>query len=838
LSLLIWSLRRLQRDWATLAAHEMHLETTLRSIGDAVIATDPAGRITTMNAVAENFTGWPEHEARGRLLHEILMLTDQATGDFLTTSFSRVLKADAMVQLPRNTVLQSRDGTERIIDSTGTPIRDHRGHRNGAVVVLHDVTEHSLSEKALRASQVLFRQITENVNDVISVLELDGRRVYQSQRGTGLMQPLDGGGVDGFAEIAPEDRDRIRGLFETLVQTGETQWAEYRWITPERSELIIESVGTLIRNAAGKAERVLVVSRDVTERRRAEARLRREMSFTESLVKGLPGIFFLGDVHFRVLRWNRNFEVVTGLEADSIPTLDLRDLFPAGQRESFESRFIRCFGEGKMDLEVSMRHRKGRISTYYLTGLRIESEQGQAMLGIGIDIGARKAAEESLLAASHRLERQNLALADQARNPALRGEDLNLAFRTITEVAARTLGVSRASIWFYEEETASLRCAELYEQPLGAHSSGQILHANDFPRYFEALAAGRVIPAHYARNDPRTKEFTETYLKPLGITSMLDAPIRIEGRMIGVICHEHTGSPREWTLDEQNFGGSTADLVALSLEVSQRRQAERALREARDSLEIKVSERTHELSEANERLQELDRLKSDFLAMMSHELRTPLNSIIGFTGILRQGLAGPLNAEQIKQLGMVQFSARHLLSLINDLLDLSRIESGRMEINIEPFKVAEIVAEVSQSLAPLVAQKKLQFRCTVSDPNLRLTSDRKKTFQILLNLANNALKFTEKGSIEITVEGHGPEVRFSVSDTGIGLKPEQMGLLFQAFRQVDGSARRVFEGTGLGLYLCKKLVTMLGGTIGAQSEFGSGSCFHFTLPLARSASPP
>lgn len=787
---------------------EPHLAAALRSIGDAVIVTDPEGRVTLMNRVAEQCTGWPEAEAKGRPLNEILVLMDRETGDFLTSSFSRVFGAKAAVHLPRNAVLHARDGTERMIDCIGTPIRDEAGEYLGAVFVLHDVTEKALAEAALRASQEIFRQITDNVADIIAMIDLDGRRVFQSRAGDAVMRPLEPGGVDAFADIVPTDRERVRAVFRKLIETGEPQRVEYGWMRPSGEHTIAESAGTLVRDAEGRPIRVLVVSRDVTERRGAEERLRREMEFNESLLTGLPGIFFICDVHFRLLRWNRNFETVSGLSPVELTTLDVRDLLAVADRETFEQRTLRCFADGKMNVEIHIRPRTGRPAAYYVTGLRIAFSGGQAMFGIGIDIGARKAAEESLLAMSHRLERQNSALAEQARNPVLRGDDLTQAYHAITEVAAKTLGVSRASVWFYDEDRSNLRCSDLFERPISAHSSGQELHSADYPRYFEALAEGRVIPAHYARNDPRTRDFAEVYLKPLGITSMLDAPIRTEGRMIGVVCHEHTGSPREWTLDEQNFAGSMADLVALSIEGAQRRQAERA----------------------NERLQQLDRLRSEFLAMMSHELRTPLNSIIGFTGILRQGLAGPLNDEQAKQLGMVQFSARHLLSLINDLLDLSRIEAGKMEVNLERFRVAEVVSEVLQSLTPLVAQKGLQWSVQIADPALEMHSDRKKLYQILLNLANNAVKFTERGSVEIKVEAEEEGVRFEVTDTGIGIKPEQMCHLFHAFGQIDGSARRVIEGTGLGLYLCRKLVTILGGTIGVRSEFGSGSCFHFTLP--------
>ena len=830
LLVLIWAIQRLQADWIRVVTSEGKLAATLRSISDAVLTTDSQGCITTMNASAELFTGWIEADAKGRPMAEVIQLLDRKDGGVLTTAFAHILEAREAVHFPRGAALRHRNGSERLVESTGSPIQDRKGHCIGAVLVLRDITVQVLGETTLRASQEMLRQITENVTDIITIHDLDGHRTFRSRGGLSLADAHTSGSRDPFVEILESDRAQVHEAFARVIRTGQPQRTEYHWHNADGRLLTIESVGTLIRDGQGQPHKVLVVSRDVSERRRVEEQLRREIVFTDSVIKSLPGIFFLCDAHQRVLRWNRNFEVVIGRASEEMTGLDLLDIFAPADRDNFLGRLRRCFADGKADIEARIKHGNGRFSSYYITGLRIDANGGQAMIGIGIDISARKSAEETLLATSHRLERQNSALGEQARNPALRGDHLGLAYRAITEVASRTLGVSRASIWFYDQDRSMLHCADLYEHPVATHTSGQQIRFKDCPKYFEALSEGRVIPAHYARNDPRTREFDLTYLTPLGITSMLDAPIRSEGNMIGVVCHEHTGSPREWTLDEQSFAGSMADLVALSLEVWQRRQAEQALREARDSLEIKVVERTRELSEANVRLQELDRLKSEFLATMSHELRTPLNSIIGFTGILRQGLAGPLNPEQAKQLGMVHSSARHLLSLINDLLDLSRIESGRMEINPEEFPVADVVREVTQSLAPTVAQKALQMTSELSDPGLQMFSDRKKTFQILLNLTNNAVKFTEQGSVRVAVAAIGDTVRFEVSDTGIGIKPEQLQHLFQAFRQVDGSARRVFEGTGLGLYLCKKLVTLLDGTLGVESEFGSGSCFHFSLP--------
>jgi PAS domain S-box-containing protein len=269
-----------------------------------------------------------------------------------------------------------------------------------------------------------------------------------------------------------------------------------------------------------------------------------------------------------------------------------------------------------------------------------------------------------------------------------------------------------------------------------------------------------------------------------------------------------------------------------TLDINRRHRAEEALRDAKELLELKVAERTRELAGANNRLRELDRLKSQFLATMSHELRTPLNSILGFTSVLLMELPGPLNEEQAKQLGMVHSSSKLLLSLINDLLDLSRIESGKMEVYRQWFTMQEIVEEVCRTLEPMWRPKGLAVNSDVPAEPVRVFSDRKKCYQILLNLVNNAVKFTEQGSVTLACTATETQVEVAVRDTGIGIKDENMGLLFEAFRQVDGSARRHFEGSGLGLHLCKRLLGLLNGEIEADSEFGRGSCFTFRLPLS------
>jgi protein-histidine pros-kinase len=217
---------------------------------------------------------------------------------------------------------------------------------------------------------------------------------------------------------------------------------------------------------------------------------------------------------------------------------------------------------------------------------------------------------------------------------------------------------------------------------------------------------------------------------------------------------------------------------------------------------------------------------------MSHELRTPLNAIIGFTGTLLMRLPGPLNAEQEKQLKTVQTGGRHLLALINDLLDLAKVEAGKVELKLEPCACQEVIEEVAAALRPEAEAKGLQFIVEVPAQALVVRTDRRALSQIILNLISNAIKFTERGSVRLRLRELGAtrEVELAVEDTGIGIGAEDGGRLFAAFAQVDAAKRR-HEGTGLGLHLSQKLAELLGGHIAFRSEPGKGSTF--TLTLAR-----
>ena len=291
-----------------------------------------------------------------------------------------------------------------------------------------------------------------------------------------------------------------------------------------------------------------------------------------------------------------------------------------------------------------------------------------------------------------------------------------------------------------------------------------------------------------------------------------------------------------------NQRGEPTAIVSVIHDLTESEENERLARELQqlnDQLEERIRRATLELEERNRRLewqsfelQKASRLKSEFLANMSHELRTPINVILGYTSLMRERIYGTLTDQQDEALTKTYQTSQHLLELINDILDLSKIEAGKMPLHVEPVVVREVIAEVTESVQPMLHGRGLEFRCEVPKDLPSIRTDRTKLKQVLLNLLSNAIKFTQDGHVYLAASplADGGSVRIVVADTGIGIKPEHLGAIFEDFRQLDQSHTREYGGTGLGLSITRKLLTLLGGEVEVESTYGSGTRFTIDLP--------
>jgi PAS domain S-box-containing protein len=296
----------------------------------------------------------------------------------------------------------------------------------------------------------------------------------------------------------------------------------------------------------------------------------------------------------------------------------------------------------------------------------------------------------------------------------------------------------------------------------------------------------------------------------------------------------------------KNERGEPIAIVSVLHDLTKQVENERlyeALKRLNSELEQRITEATADLAEQNARLQwqsqeveRANRLKSEFLASMSHELRTPINALIGYSALLLDGVLGDVNPKQHDALARGRAAAEHLLALINDILDLAKIEAGKMPLHLEDVALRDVILEVTQQIEPMVRKRQLDFSSDVAPDCPLIHSDRTKIKQVLLNLLSNAVKFTNRGRVSVEARAAGDGVRIDVVDTGIGIRANDLQAIWEDFRQVDQSRTREFGGTGLGLSITRKLLERLGGSVTVQSNYGEGSKFSVYLPLVVPAS--
>ena len=425
------------------------------------------------------------------------------------------------------------------------------------------------------------------------------------------------------------------------------------------------------------------------------------------------------------------------------------------------------------------------------------------------EIIQRQKAEQTLLERTERIIRHQAVLLKLNKMTQL---DLSATFTATTEELAQTLEVARVGVWLLAGQGNTLVCQDLYDLADPRHERGTQISLPDYPRFNQALEASRIVAVEDALKDPRTSELVKGYLKPLGITSLMDVPIRLHGRLVGVICHEHMGSTRQWTLEEQDFAASVADMVVIKLETAERRKAEKALEVLNQDLQATVQE----LQRSNRELQ-------DFAYVTAHDLKAPLRAIGTLSDWLYGDYHDKLDEQAQGHLQLIKGRVSRMNELIDSILRYSEI--GRGSRNLQRVNLNALVSEALTQLDPPE-----NFQIIIEDELPIVMGEKTRLAQVFQNLIGNAIKYTDKpeGRVEIGCSDQGSCWRFYVSDNGPGIPEKYHEKIFKMFQTL--TPRDELESIGIGLAVVKKIVEMYGGKVWVESTAGQGCTFLFTLP--------
>jgi PAS domain S-box-containing protein len=672
------------------------------------------------------------------------------------------------------------------------------------------------AEEALRKSEADLRALFASMEDVVLVVDRDGRYVRIAPTNPSrLIRPpeeLLGRLMEEF--IDRETSERFKVAIRQTLETGVTSQIEYELPVGEEKYWFLANLSKL------NEENVFWVARDITERKHAEETLRNSEARLSEALQTAKLAYWEYDFVKDEFTFNDQFYALfhTTAEREGGYTM------PSAR---YAQRFCHPDDVGMVGAEIQkavettdpnystqLDHRilyaDGGVG-YITVRFRIEKDaQGRTIKSHGAnqDITERKQAEEAV-------QRQNEYLAASAEIGRLITStlDLNTLFSRTVNLVCERFGFYHAAIFTVEEtgfnavlreatgEAGEAMKAQKHSLPVGSSSI-----------VGEVTQIGKYVVVNDAENSPIHKK------NPLLPETRAEAaiPLRIGSRIIGALDIQATqvGAFHE---DDIAVLQALADQVAVAID----------------------NARSYELSQqAVMEMREIDRLKSQFLANMSHELRTPLNSIIGFSRVILKGIDGPVTELQQQDLTAIYNSGQHLLGLINDILDLSKIEAGKMELAFDEVNMSDVTNSVLSTMTGLIKDKPITLRRVIQPDLPSVRADAIRIRQVMINLLSNAAKFTDEGEIVVSLEvkpgmADRPELVVSVTDTGPGIAPQDQGKLFQPFSQVDDSPTRKTGGTGLGLSICQHLIQMHGGRIGVNSTMGKGSTFYFTLPLYR-----
>ena len=648
--------------------------------------------------------------------------------------------------------------------------------------------ERDSAEHALTKSKNYIQNIFDSSLDMIVSVDIDQNIVQfntaaQKVFGYSLKEAI-GKPVQMLYADLKESAEIGRQISKTGMFIGEI------WNVRKNGELFPSLLSAaILLDELGESIGTVGNSRDITKRKQTEKEIEEQHKLLQTVIDTIPDVIFAKDLDHRFILGNQAFAKRYGKKgpAQLLGMTDF-DLSPKAVALSFHAveDLIIANNEPQIDRYETMIDKNGderwQLNSKYI--IQDSQEQVIGLLGHSRDITELKQAERELAVYHDHLEE----LVKERTN------ELEMARASL----AKAQGIAHLGSWDWNIVDNTLRCSKEMHTIFGTDTEHTI---NNFEAFMSSI-------------HPDDQAAVQESINKAISTNI---PCSTDHRIVRPDGSERTVHGQGEVLYDEH--GKPVRLLGTVSDITERNQIAEELKKAKEVAEA-----------ANQHLLELDKLKSMFIASMSHELRTPLNSIIGFTGMMLQGISGEINKLQAENLQRVYQSGKHLLSLISDIIDISKIEAGRIDVYPQKFSLEDLINEAVTTILPEAKKKGLPVTIVASVwPEIE--SDRKRLLQCVLNILSNAVKYSEQGRIEVNINEYKERVEISVRDTGIGISESDLPILFEAFERLESHLRIISGGTGLGLYLTKKIIQeLLKGDISVKSTFGEGSTFTLSVP--------
>ncbi|MBC7753465.1 MAG: PAS domain S-box protein [Moraxellaceae bacterium] len=786
------------------------MATVIQDSNDAITFQDLEGNILAWNQGAEQIYGYSQAEALSMNIVDTVPkeYQEEARG------FLASLKRGELVS-NLETKRKHKDG--RIIDVwlTNTKLTDDKGKLTGIATTERDITEQTKTlEKFRRMATVI-----QDSNDAITFQDLEGN-ILAWNRGAEIIygysqaEALNMNIVD---TVPKEYQEEAREFLASLKRGELVPTLETKRKTKDGRVVDVWLTNTKLTDDKGNLTGIATTERDISERMGALEKFRR----MATVIQDSNDAITFQDLEGNILAWNRGAEQIYGYSEAEALTKNIVDTVPVEYQEEARG-FLASLKRGDLvsNLETKRKTKDGRIVDVWLTNTKLTDEKGK-LTGIATterDITERKQSEASLREKFRELD--YLREGQIALSERMRGEQI--ISRLGQSILSHLVPFTNAQVGAFYVVSDEKKL-----QRVSGYALAETEISEKLIKFGEGLV-GQValdkralliedVPAHYFNK-------IESALGEMVPKSLLICPILYENEVTGVI---ELGSLRPFTEHQRAFLSHVSENIGIAINTSDVRKKVQKQNEVLNKAQVLLEERATEVQRASQ-------YKTEFLANMSHELRTPLNSSLILAKLLMNNSQENLTEEQISFATSIYSSGNDLLNLINDILDLSKVEAGKLDIRVEKVVILKVIEGLKQTFQSSAQEKKLIFEVSQeADMPQSFLTDRQRLDQILKNLISNALKFTEKGSVKVRLYRHSTvAIAFEVSDSGIGIPKEQQAIIFEAFRQADGTTNRKYGGTGLGLSISRNLAKLLGGSIEVESAAGKGSCFTLVLPEA------